>query len=80
MEYYSGTKRNETGSFGVMWMNLEPVLQSEERKKKANIIYYHTYIYIYGIWKNGTGVSICRAGRDTAVENALMHTAGEGRG
>ena len=41
MEYYSGIKRNEIGSFGMMWMNLEPVLQSEARKKKAFIIYYH---------------------------------------
>ena len=28
-------------------MNLEPVLQSEVRKKKANIIYQHTHTHIY---------------------------------
>ena len=61
-------------------MNLEPVLQSEVRKKKANIIYQHTHTYIYGIWKNGTDESTCRTGRDTAVENAFVDTAGEGWG
>ena len=45
----------------------------------SNITIY-IYICIYIIWKNGTGESIRRAGRDTAVENALVHTAGEGRG
>ena len=31
-------KRNETGSFVVIWMNLESVIQSEVRKRKTNII------------------------------------------
>ena len=39
MEYYSVTKRNETGSFVEMWMNLETVIQSEVRKRKTNIAY-----------------------------------------
>ena len=37
MEYYSGIKKNEIGSFVVMWMNPESVIQSEVRKRKANI-------------------------------------------
>ena len=32
-------KRNETGSFVVIWMNLESVIQSEVRKRKTNIVY-----------------------------------------
>ena len=32
-------KRNETGSFVVIWMNLESVIQSEVRKRKSNIVY-----------------------------------------
>ena len=28
MEYYSAIKRNEIGSFVVMWMNLESVISS----------------------------------------------------
>ena len=30
--------RNKTGSFVVMWMDLESIIQSEVRKKKINII------------------------------------------
>ena len=29
IEYYSAIKRNETGSFVEMWMNLESLIQSE---------------------------------------------------
>ena len=32
-------KRNEFDSVLVRWMNLEPVIQSEVRKRKTNIIY-----------------------------------------
>ena len=33
-------KKKLTCSFVVMWMNLESVIQSEVRKRKANIVYY----------------------------------------
>ena len=36
MEYYSAIKRNEIGSFVEMWMDLEPVIQSEVRQKEKN--------------------------------------------
>ena len=40
MEYYSAIKRNEIGSFVVMWMNLESVIQSEvSQEEKTNAIY-----------------------------------------
>ena len=40
MEYYSAIKRNKTGSFVEMWMDLETVLQSEvSQKGKTSIIY-----------------------------------------
>ena len=39
MKYYLATKRNEFESVVVRWMNLEPVIQSEDRKRKTNIIY-----------------------------------------
>ena len=45
MEYYSVMKRNKIGSFVVMWMNLEAVVQSEVRKKNKRYILR----YIYGI-------------------------------
>jgi len=33
-EYYSAIKRNGIGSFVVMWMNLESVVQSDVRQKE----------------------------------------------
>ena len=36
MEYYSAVKRNETGSFVEMWMDLETVIQSEVSQKEKN--------------------------------------------
>ena len=39
MEYYSAIKRNEFDSVVLRWMNLEPVTQSEVRKRKTNIVY-----------------------------------------
>ena len=36
MQYYSAIKRNEIGSFLVIWMDLESVIQSEVRKKEKN--------------------------------------------
>ena len=39
MEYYWAIKRDGFESVVVMWMNLEPVIESEVRKKKTNIIY-----------------------------------------
>ena len=35
-EYYSAIKRNEMESFVVMWMNLEPVIQSEVSQEEKN--------------------------------------------
>ena len=39
MEYYSAIKRNAFESVLMRWMNLEPIIQNEVRKKKANIVY-----------------------------------------
>ena len=39
MEYYSAIKRNEIGAFVETWVDLETVIQSEVRKRNANIIY-----------------------------------------
>ena len=36
MEYYSDIKRNKTGSFVEMWMDLETVIQSEVSQKEKN--------------------------------------------
>ena len=34
VEYYSAIKRNRIGSFEVMWMNLEAIVQSEVSHKE----------------------------------------------
>ena len=39
MEYYSVIKRKTFESVLVKWMNLEPIIQSEVRKRKINIIF-----------------------------------------
>ena len=38
MEYYSAIKRNEIELFVVRWMDLEPVIHSEVRKRKINTV------------------------------------------
>ena len=45
MEYYSAMKMNEIGSFIVMWMDLESVIQSEVSQKNK----YHILMHICGI-------------------------------
>ena len=37
MEYYSAIERNAFESVLTRWMNLEPIIQSEVRKRKTNI-------------------------------------------
>ena len=44
MEYYSAIKRKGFESILMRWLNLEPIIQSEARKRKINIIYEHIYI------------------------------------
>ena len=47
MEYYATIKRNKTGAFVVMWMNLESVIQSEVSQNEKNV--YYISMHIYGI-------------------------------
>ena len=47
MEYYLTVKRDEIGSFVMMWMNTESVIQSKVSQKEKNK--YHALIHIYGI-------------------------------
>ena len=63
MEYYSPIKRNRTGSFIMMWVDLESVIQSDASQKEKNK--YHILMHIYDIQKNGTDEPICRAGIET---------------
>ena len=44
MEYYSAIKRNALESVLMRWMKLEPIIQSEVRKKNTNTVYKHSYM------------------------------------
>ena len=46
MEYYSAIKRSEIGSFVVMWMDLESVIQSEVNQKEKNKHHISTHIHV----------------------------------
>ena len=37
--YYSAINRNAFESVLMRWMNLEPIIQSEVRKRKINTVY-----------------------------------------
>ena len=43
MEYDLAIKRNMFESILMRWMNLEPITQSDVRKRKTNIILTHIY-------------------------------------
>jgi len=73
MEYYSAIKKNDFESVLEMWMNLEPVTQSELSQKEKDKL-----AHVYGIQKNGTDEPLCR--KDTDIKNGLVDTAGEGEG
>ena len=66
MEYYSAIKRNEVGSFVILWMNLESVIQCEVCQKEKNK--YHKLTHVCGKWyiqKNGADETICRTQLET---------------
>ena len=64
MEYYSAIRRNKIESTEAMWMNLEPVIQSEVRKRKTSNKKMYWWTYFQG--RN--------RGRD--MQNGLVDTAG----
>jgi len=49
MKYYSAIKRNEIGSFVVMWMDLESVIPSKSEREKQ-ILYTNPYIWNLEKW------------------------------
>ena len=49
LEYCLSMKRNEIGSFAVMWMDPEDVIQSEVSQKEK--IKYHILTHIWNLEK-----------------------------
>ena len=47
MEYYSAVKKNTFESVPMMWMKLEPIIQSEVSQKEKH--QYSILMLIYGI-------------------------------
>ena len=47
MEYYSAIERNAFEPVVMMWINLEPIIQSEVSQKRKDK--YHILMHIYGI-------------------------------
>ena len=43
LEYYSAMKRNTFEPVLMRWMTPEPIIHSEVRKRKANIVLTHIY-------------------------------------
>ena len=72
---YSGLlviKWSEFGSLVEIWMELDPVIQSEGNQKEKNK--YHTLMYIRGNQKNGTDESICRTGIEMQIQKMDIGT------
>ena len=44
MEYYSAIRKDEIMSFAATWMDLEVIILSEERQRKTDIKWYHSYV------------------------------------
>ena len=65
LDFSSARKRNEVWLFLEMWMDLESVIWSEVSQIEKNK--YHMLMHICGIYKNGTGESICRAETETQM-------------
>ena len=63
MEYYSAMKRSAFQSVLMRWMNLEPIIQSEESQKDNDK--YCTLTHIYGIQKDNTDNPTCQAAKET---------------
>ena len=54
----------------MMWINLEPIIQSEVSQKEKDK--YHILTHIYRIQKNGTEVYLQGNNGETDIENRLM--------
>ena len=74
MEYYSAIKRNNFESVVMRWMSLEPVIQSEIRKRKISYI----NAYIWNLEKQYGWAYLQGRNGDADTENGLADTAGEG--
>ena len=62
----------------MRWLNLEPIIQSEECQKDKDK--YHILRHIYGIQKDGTNEFICKAAMEKHREQTYGHGEWAGKG
>ena len=67
-------ERNEIGSIVVMWMSLEPVIQSKVSQKEKNMLYINTYVW--NLEREYWWTYFQRSNGDADVENGLVDTVG----
>ena len=77
MEYYLAIKRNEIESVEVMWVNLEYVIQSEERNRKTNI---NNNAYIWNLEQWHQLIYLQDRNRGTDIGSGSVDTDKEGKG
>ena len=65
MEYYSAIKKNTFESVLMRWMKLESIIQSEVIQKEKHQYSILTYIYIYGIERDGNYDRISNTAKET---------------
>ena len=65
MEYYSAVKKNTFESVLMMWMKLQPIIQSEVSQKEKH--QYSILMRMYGIWKDGNDNPACEIAKETQI-------------
>ena len=72
MEYYSAMKKNTFESVLMMWMKLEPIIQSEVSQKEK--YQYSILTHIYGIYKDGNNNPVCETSKETQMYRIVFWT------
>ena len=72
MEYYSAIKKNAFESVLMMWMKLEPIMQSEVSQKEKQ--QYRILMHIYGNWKDGNNNPVCETAKETQMYRTVFWT------
>ena len=85
MEYYSAIQKNTFKSVPMMWMEPEPIIQSEVSQKvkhKCSILMYvYVYVYIYRVSLVAQWQRIRLQMQETQVQSLIQEDPpGEGNG
>ena len=78
MEYQSAIKKNTCESVLIMWVKLEPLIQSEVSQIEKH--QYSIILHIYGIQKDGNDNRVCRTAKETQMYRTVFCALGEGKG